>query len=321
MKTARLAVVAGAALAALTLGSPLAHADDPKFNFGKKEDVKDDVVWKASVQVGAAGAYGNAQTLTVTGGLNISRNDGWNKLTLDAGGLYTQAWVRKPAIADANADGQITREEQTAARESTQAAANWLAKLRYDRFFTERNSGYVSVFAGQDYVAAKSLFTGGQLGYSRLLLKSEMHEMAAEIGYDLSYTRFATGGVDPVLIHSARLFVGYVLTVSKATAVNASVEAFINGNTVKIGPPLDKVNDPNTEKGFGGATRVIGKLGLTTEIYKNINFKFGLTLKFDNAPAPIVELPANTTLAAGAELLRAEKLDLLADAAIQVNFL
>ena len=245
MRSARhlVALCASVALGVLTTGA--AHADDPpKYDFGKKDDAKE-VIWKASAQVGASGAYGNAQTVTVTGGINLSRNDGANKVSFDAGGLYTQAWVRNATAVDnpvpgsmpPKGDGVIDNSEQQQSRASTQAAANWLARLRYDRFFTERNAGYLTVFAGQDYVGLKSLLTGGQLGYSRLLLKSEMHELAAEVGYDLNYTRFTTEGVDPVLIHSARLFLGYLFTISKETAINASVRRSSTATPSRSGCP------------------------------------------------------------------------------------
>ena len=311
MKMSRLAVVLGTLVASGTA----AYADDPKFTFGKKEEVKDDVIWKASIQLGAAGAYGNSQSLAVNGGFNISRNDGWNKLTLDGAALYGNAWLRTPI--DLNGDKTIDDNERKQ-RTSTPSANNWLVKLRYDRFFTERNSGYLAGFVGQDQIAGKTLLTGGQIGYSRLLLKSETQELAAEIGYDLSYITFKDPMTDPVLVHSARLFLGYLLNVSKETAINASVEAFINGNSPLIGPK----GDPASETSFGTASRVIGKAGLTTVIYKNISFKFNVTLKYDNTPAPVtVTLPDGTMLQAGLAVLRAEKLDVLADAGILVTFL
>src|SRR5262249_33824635 len=145
--------------------------------------------------------------------------------------------------------GVLTQNELDPAlvRKETVAGANWLAKLRYDRFFTERNALYLQAFAGQDIIAGKTAAAGRQGCYIRLLVKSDMHELAAEIGYDFSGVVFSAPNTDPVAIHSGRLFLGYLLTVSKATAINASVEAFVNGNEIIVGPK----EDPNSKKGFG----------------------------------------------------------------------
>jgi len=281
----------GIALSLLVLLPGVALADDPKFDFAKKEDVKL-VVWKASAQLGGYGSTGNAQTLTLNGAINLSRNDGWNKVALDVLGAYSTVWNRQDGPTDSNGDGKIDAGELAGVNNRTQkdAAANWLAKLRYDRFFTERNSGYVAAVVGQDYIVNKDVIAAGQVGYSRLILKSEMHELAAEIGYDFTYTHYKpatppppTPGTDFTSIHAARLFLGYVLTLRKDTAINASAEAFINITNVDLGT----VGDVNTHHGFGGATRVIGKVGVTTVIYKNIGLKFGVAGKFDNAPGEV----------------------------------
>ena len=61
-----------------------------------------------------------------------------------------------------------------------------------------------------------------------------MHLAVAELGYDLSYERYVqvpSTTHDPVTIHSARLFAGETLTLTKATGITASVEALFNLNT------------------------------------------------------------------------------------------
>lgn len=318
-------------LAAL-LAPGVVHADDPKFDFAKKEETKT-VVWKASANLGAYGSTGNAQTLTINGGINVSRNDGWNKVTLDAAGAYSQAWTRGDTVTVA-APAQIQPADLGAInnRVSKTAAANWLAKLRYDRFFTKNDTLYVAGFAGQDFVVNKDIIGGGQLGYSRLLLTSEVHNLAVEAGYDFTYTRFAAANGSPApspdftTVHALRLFAGYVLTLRKETAINASAEAFINVTNVDTPGKftLDGVTlDPNSHKTFGQATRLVGKVGLTTLIYKNISFKFQLTGKYDAAPSPIAfKTVGMLSAAAGAQpLLRYDTFDFIAEAGIVVTFL
>jgi hypothetical protein len=320
-------LLCGLVTAGLCAAPGAVRADDPKYEFGKQEEVKT-VVWKVSAGLGALGTYGNSRSVTINGSLNVSRNDGKNKIALDAVGAYSEAWVRSlnAVDADMNQDmnGINASELQAAAdRAEQRAAANWLAKLRYDRFFTPRNSGYVSAFVGQDIVAAKTVLTGGQIGFSRLLVHSDMHELAAEIGYDLTYVDYAATDTPSTLIHSARLFLGYVLSFKKDTALNASVEALINGNPIDVGP----AGDPDTHKGFGEASRVIGKLSLTTLIWKALSLKVGLTARYDNAPAPLaIVLPkdasgATIPLMQGLFMPRADRFDLLAEMGLVVTFL
>ena len=298
-------------MASLVCGLALLAAPayaDPAFDFGKKEEIKE-VVWKASAQAGLIITSGNSSTVSVSGGLAVSRNDGWNKISLDANGTYANSQVRSPT--DTNGNGLIDGDTEAKNRTSQTTAQQWLAKLRYDRFFTDRNSGYIVGIIGQDVIAGKSLVGGGQIGYSRLILKSERNELAGEVGYDFSYARFAKDD-SSVMMHSIRLFLGYVLTLTKDTAINASAEALLTGNPIDVG---------GVHYGPFEEFRITGKAGLTTKIYKNISFRFGFTARYDNAPAPLaLTLPAMTALAPGYTPL-AEKLDTTTEATIVVTFL
>jgi Protein of unknown function, DUF481 len=159
-------------------------------------------------------------------------------------------------------------------------------KGRYDRFFTANNSGYASASAAADTIAGKSFYSAGQVGYSRQLLKNESNLLVAEIGYDFSYERYvAQPGktLDPVSIHSARVFLGETLKLSQVTGANASVEALFNLN--REGSAID------VETGAPGVaafkdTRVIGKIGLTTTLFGRLSAGFSIALKYDQNPAP-----------------------------------
>ncbi len=50
-------------------------------------------------------------------------------------------------------------------------AENWLVKRSGGRFFAEKNSGFVAARLGADEPAGKTIYGGGQLGYSRQLYK------------------------------------------------------------------------------------------------------------------------------------------------------
>lgn len=336
----RLSQISLSSLIFLLLPPAISHADDtkaigtlqvntpappPKPADVKPVDVKPPVIWKASAQIGAYGSYGNAQTVTVNGAITASRMDGKNKISLEALGAYSQAWMR--AAGPVSSDGKvISAADRDAVNDRTkaQSAANWLFKPRYDRFLTERNSLYVLAFVGQDYVVEKDVAAGGGIGYSRLLLKSPRNELVVEGGYDLGYTHYQPAVATPwTLMHALRLFVGYVLTLRKDTAINASAETLINCNPMDIGP----AGDPNTHKGFAQASRLIVKAGLTTVLYKKLSFKVGATVKYDNAPTPVdVILPEDAAgnplpYAPGVAVLRNDNVDFIGEAAFIVSFL
>ena len=171
-------------------------------------------------------------------------------------------------------------------RRQVTSTNNWLSKARYDRFFTTNNSGYASALAGADPIAGKSFAGGGQVGYSRQLVKTDVHLVVSEIGYDSSYQRYVEqpdAELDPVSIHSARLFVGETMKVSSSSGASASVEALFNLN--REGKALD------AQTGVAGVgafkdTRIVGKLGLTTTVLARLSVGFGFMLRYDQNPPP-----------------------------------
>src|SRR5262249_1688088 len=124
----------------------------------------------------------------------------------------------------------------------------------------------------------------------------------------------------PVSIHSARLFVGETLTLTPSSGITASVEALLNlnkeGAAINVNtmmPGVDALHD----------TRVVGKLGLTSTLWKRLSLAFGFTLKYDQNPAP---LPIPAGAAPGAAyapgfLPFAEKVDTLTEANLIYTFL
>ena len=118
-------------------------------------------------------------------------------------------------------------------KRSVETTNSWLFRGRYDWFFTPNNSGYASGQAAADQVAGKSFFGGGQVGYSRQVLKTAMHLLVAELGYDFSFESYVAQPnktLDAVSVHSARVFAGETLMLSTATGLTASVEALFNLN-------------------------------------------------------------------------------------------
>jgi len=305
-------------------GTAARAQSNPTFTFAKPEDAKVEshqpppVEWKAQVKGGFMMTSGNSQTTNGTVAAVASRKEGNNKLALEGGAAYGRS-----SVVQANVDPAMPTEISSISRTEIQTTNNWIVKGRYDRFFTTNNSGYASGQAAADKIAGKSFFGGGQIGYSRQVYKSPLHTAVAEIGYDFSYERYVqTPGktLDPVAIHSARLFAGETLKLTPQTGLNASVEAFLNlnreGKAVNVSsgaPGVDAFHD----------TRLVGKLGATTTLFKKLSIGFGFTVRYDQNPAPL-PIPA---LANGATMYAmgfqpfAEKVDTLTELNLIYTFL
>jgi putative salt-induced outer membrane protein YdiY len=295
------------ALLALGIARPAA-ADDPKYDYAKPpaEEIKT-TTWRASAQAGFVLTTGNSQTKTLSGGLTISRLEGRNKLQLDLTGAY----VRSGVFIFTDTDGDKLVDTGEFKRESQTTAKGYLAKARYDRFFTDRNSLYVTGAFGADEPAGKDLFGGGQVGYSRLVLKTDVHEVTAEAGLDLTYEDLTIA--DSVTIFSGRAFLGYAGTLSKTTGLAASIEALVNLNSE------DAAYQADGEIAVGEDVRLVGKTAVTTQLFTDISLRFGFALRFDNEPAPVGKIagqdvdPTNPIIA--------EELDTITDVSLIVNFL
>ncbi len=147
------------AAALLFLAATAVAQTTPTFTYAKPDAVKPaapaavaptpppPVEWKAQVKGGFLMTSGNSQTTgaSVTG--NVSRREGNNRLTFDAGAAYGRSNVVTPVIVT---DMTVTPPSNTIVgigRTSIETNNNWSTKGRYDRFFTANNSGYVSAQA------------------------------------------------------------------------------------------------------------------------------------------------------------------------------
>jgi hypothetical protein len=295
-----------AVAALLALAGSARAADPPKFDFAKPEEIKAEVVWKASANVGFIYTTGNSNTLTLSGGATISRFDGKNRLLLDLGGAFARSKLL--AATDANGNGVIDPGEISETSKVT--AQSWMAKFRYDRFFSENNAGYVAVLAASDEPAGKAVVVGGQAGYSRHLYQTKRHDLVAELGYDFSFVDYAADNAMPksVSIHSLRAFAGYNVSLTADTTIAASIESLFNAN------PIDT---PTGHAGPFEDVRLLGKASLTTKLWSALAFRFSFTAKFDNQPAP---LPSFKLPFAAGYTPAADKLDTITEAALIVNF-
>src|SRR5690242_12396603 len=92
--------------AALAAAAP-AYADDPKFEYGKHDELKDvkGIEWTAAAEAGLVLTTGNSETTSASGGFKASRKSGDNKLSLEASGTYAKAGLR--VLDDKNGNGMI----------------------------------------------------------------------------------------------------------------------------------------------------------------------------------------------------------------------
>lgn len=278
-----------------------------EYKFVEIKEVKK-VEWKASASAGFTLAAGNSNVLTLSGGANASRNDGKNLLALDLSGVY--ALVSLPALNDRDTagllcpamsmmngcNGVVDRGEEVGS-ESKTTAGFLLFKLRYDRLFTPNNAGFLAAFAGLDIPASKKAITGGQLGYSRRLFKTKLHELKAELGADLTYNNYIVEDVaaqSNLFLASARLYLGYALTLGENTQFTAKAESLINLNSATI---VERAVDP------ADATRVNANFALTTKVWQRLSFRFALGMRYDNCPAPNPNLKFAAYSAGAAGLL------------------
>ena len=290
-----------------------AFAQDPKFTYGKPEDVKE-VEWKAQAKAGLVLTTGNSENTNFTIGTSLSRKEKANKLSFDAGAAYAKSSIF--ILQDLNGNGTIDNRMELQ-RVDTTTANQWFAKARYDRFFTEHNSLYISANFSGDEVAGKDLDAGAQVGYSRQLYKDDKHESVAELGIDYMYEKLSASP-DAVNIYSARIFLGHTSKLSDSTAVFANFEVLFNLNTEE--KALRPIENDMAAKGVDAFddTRINFKAGLTTTLWKNISFAFSYALKYDHAPAPL-PAPKGAMFAATFTPF-AETLDTITEAALVVNF-
>jgi len=275
------------ALALLLFAAPAFAQANPSFTYAKPEEVKagapppPPVEWKASVKAGILFTTGNSETTNGTFVLSVSRKESANRFAFDANAAYGRSNILVADVAPADPT-MITGFHTTEVTTNN----NWLSKARYDRFFTANNSGYASGLAGADKIAGKSFVGGGQAGYSRQLVKDDVHTIVSEIGYDLSHERYVQQPmrtIDPVTIQSARLFIGETMKLSPASVASASVEALFNLN--REGTALN-VNTAMPGVAAFHDTRVAGKVGLTATLFARLSIAFNFTLRYDQNPAP-----------------------------------
>ncbi|NVB81663.1 MAG: DUF481 domain-containing protein [Kofleriaceae bacterium] len=269
-------------ITALLAGPGLAAAGDPKFEYGKKDDVKDvdGVEWNATAEAGLVFTTGNSESLTATGGIKASRKTGDNRLQLEGSATYAKSSTR--VLLDRNDNGMV--DDATEITNVDAVTAETLAgKLRYDRYLTDLNSLFIAALGSRDIPAGKEAVIGGQAGYSRSLHKTEHSNTVGELGYDFSYEDTVAGPA--ISIHSARAFMGHHAAMTEGADLDASIEILTNLNKENLTTVDD---DGNLRDGSAFQdTRVNTKIAISAKIGANLAFSSSIEVKYDRRPSPL----------------------------------
>lgn len=260
----------------------LAYAGDPKFEYGKHEDVKDvkGIEWKATAEAGVIFTTGNSETTTATGGLKVSRKANNNKVAFEAGAAYSRSNLL--VLLDQNGNGMIDDLSEIQSVDTT-TAETLTSKLRYDRFLTELNSLFIAGLASRDTPAGKEFVFGTQIGYSRALRKTKTALTTAEIGYDYSHEQLVAG--PSLSIHSARAFMGHKATLTEGADLDTSIEVLTNLNKEDL-TTQTRDGEPADGSAFQD-TRVNAKIAVSASIGANLAFQSAIEVKYDRRPGPL----------------------------------
>jgi putative salt-induced outer membrane protein YdiY len=278
-----------------------ARAEDPKYEYKDVTAAPPPPVvkisWKANMTFGLVYVAGNAQSLGLSGTGLVSARRWNNEWTLTGGGAYVLSGISKFGMG-----GPVT--------DTTNSAANWFVKGRYDRYFFDKNTVYVSMQGSGDRPAGFIYRLEPQVGYARLFWKSSHQVLRGEIGYDYTFEHRVLqpmGAERDVQYHSGRLFGYYENKFTPYASVTEGLEL------------LEAFNHLD---GF----RLNSITTLSSQIYKNVALKVNFTLHFNNDPAlrptptnidPLTMMP----YVLPADQTRFDKVDTQLDVVLAVTFL
>jgi len=256
-------LVAVLALLACSSLANRARADDPKFDYAAKPEIKEgepEELWKANVQFGLTWLSGNADSIGFTGTGLVAYRSHDDQIQLFGNGAYGKGGTS--SVPGGPIDGHVV------------IADNWLGRLRYDRYFAEVNSVFASYQMNGDQLAGLDYRIEPQIGYARLLVNEKEQKFRGEIGYDFSYERYLAGVVpDSATFNSVRLFFYYENQFTPLASFSEGLEG------------LAAFNDASH-------WRVNSLTSLSSTIAKNYALKLNLTINYNHDPP--ARVPPNT---------------------------
>ena len=309
-------------LCALLAGTGAAYAQNvavPTYEFGKVPEKVKPVEWKVQAKGGVADHHRRLADRTGNLGLTGSRQQGINKLSLEASVAYGRSNILAPVL-----ETNMAARRADARRRRGPRPTSWRPGPLRSFHHRRTTSAYALGQLGADKMAGKKLVGGGQVGYSRQLIKNDMHTAVAELGYDFSYESYVPqpgkthhAGGHPL---GAGLRGRAVQADQGRRASPASVEALFNLNKEKALTPSTPPAPPTAWT--RSRTRASpARLGLTTTLCKSLSFGFGFTVKYDQNPAPRAAAPPARPLRDPGFQPFADKVDTLTEATLIYTFL
>jgi len=285
-------------LALLLAGA--AQADDAKSEYKDPTktvvDVKKPTVWKANMTLGLTWIDGNAQSVGFSATAFASMKHWSNELSLNVGGAYVYSGISRKFGTGGPVDDKV------------QSAGNWLVRLRYDRYLTEKNTVFAYFQASGDPFAGYEHRYEGQVGYARLFWQSVHQVFRGEIGFDYMHefrVQPASCTERPCRIfdyYNGRLFLFYENKFTPWASFTEGLEM------------LEAFNK-------GEAFRLNSLTTLSSTISKNFALKVNFKLAFNNDPPA---RPAPTVMGAPPYMgddIHFSKVDTQLDVVMAVTFL
>jgi len=279
---------------------PARAADEPKYEYKDVAAPPPPPVvktsWKANMTFGLVYVDGNAHSLGLSGTGLLSARRWNNEWSLTGGGAYVVSGVSKYGMG-----GPLT--------DTTNSAANWFVKGRYDRYFLDKNTVFASLQGSGDRPAGFIYRIEPQVGYARLFFRSAHQLFRGEIGYDYTFEHRVLqpmGAQRDFDYHSGRLFVYYE---NKFTPFASFTEG------------LEMLEAFNHLEAF----RLNSITTLSSTIYKNVALKLNFTLHYNNFPAlrptPTSGIDPSTPFVYPDDQAHFGKVDTQLDVVVAVTFL
>ena len=180
-----------------SLAAVPAYADDPKFEYGKQDDVKDVKASSGRRRPRPALVFttGNSETTTATGGFKASRKTGRQQARARGAAAPTRKSSMR-VLHDLNGNGTIDDADRdhdgrarSPPRRSPASSATTASSPSSTRCSSPRSRAATCP-------AGKESVFGGQVGYSRQLYKTKTAEAVGEFGYDFSHEDLVVGAGD-----------------------------------------------------------------------------------------------------------------------------
>lgn len=247
-------------LISLLLALAPANAAEPKFvGTDKAGEAVEKPEAKLTAELGGALTTGNSEFYTLTAGLNGSYRFQRSKFSLVGGAVTGSSRV--------DADGNGTLDDDERQVPMVQNAKRFYGDLRYDFFISGHDSLYALVGAFHDPFSGYRLRSHEQVGYSRMLLKTDDTQLVAELGADWAQ-EYYFGDVDPsrdVGILAARVMVGLNHKFSEGVGFQDTLEVYEN--------VIDTAD-----------LRILNSASMVSALSSKLSLKLSHNLIFDNRP-------------------------------------